>query len=583
MNVISFILTVIKPHKKYIAIPVLNAIIYAHAVVLIPHCIKNIVNSIQYPEASQHLSFYVILFIAVEATICISWRFADWANLNYEPALRNTISQTIFARLSRHAHRFFQNNFAGSLSAKLGDLVHTIPSMISTMIGGCFLNLITLSIAIVAMAYVSGWLALGLALWAGSFVTLSILTMKRFSYLANLSAQAGSSVMAAVVDAVTNMLSVRLFARSKHEASVIGIAQQTYLTASVRRRWFTLKLNAVQSISFWLYQSSCLLILIWLHAKKQITAGDFAFILTVNLGLVDQLWNLSERIRDFADHWGLASQALATFYQPLEVQDVPGAEALQAPHGAIQFDHVRFSYPGGESLFQNRSIHIPAGQKVGLVGYSGSGKSTFVNLILRLYDITSGRILIDGQDIALITQESLHQAIAVVPQEPTLLHRSIAENIMYGNPTASREEITAAAYKAAAHDFIMSFPEQYDAEVGEGGSMLSGGQRQRIALARALLKNAPILILDEATSQLDTITEKAIQSSLADWFTHHTDRSQTTLVIAHRLSTLLHMDRILVFDKGVIIQDGTHNELIAQEDSLYSMLWRTQVGGFIKE
>jgi len=582
MNVIPFILTVTKPYRNYIAIPILNAIIYAHAIVLIPHCIKNIVNTIQ-SDAPEAISGHVILFICAEAIVGLSWRLVDWASLNYEPALRNTISQTIFARLSLHAHRFFQNNFAGSLSAKLGDLVHTIPSMVSTLIGGCLLNLITLSIAIIALSCVSGWLALGLAVWAGSFLTLSIFTMKRFSYLANLSAQAGSGVMAAVVDAITNMLSVRLFARTAHEAAVIGTAQKKYLTASRRRRWFTLTLNTIQTVSFWIYQTSCLLILAWLHSHGKITAGDFAFILTVNLGLVDQLWNLSEKMRDFADHWGLASQALATFYQPLEVQDISDAQRLHAPHGSIQFDHVRFNYPGGESLFQNRSIHITAGQKVGLVGYSGSGKSTFVNLILRLYDITSGRILIDDQDIALVTQESLHQAIAVVPQEPTLLHRTIAENIAYGNPTASREEITAAAYKAAAHDFIMSFRDNYDTEVGEGGSKLSGGQRQRIALARALLKDAPILILDEATSQLDTITEKAIQSSLADWFTHHADHTQTTLVIAHRLSTLLHMDRILVFDRGVIIQDGTHNELIAQEDSLYAMLWRTQVGGFIKE
>jgi ATP-binding cassette subfamily B protein len=582
MNVISFILTVSKPYRKYIAVLISNAIIYAHGIVLIPHCIKSIVNAIQSPS-SENVWFFVYLFIIAEAIIGISWRLVDWASLNYEPALRNTISQTIFARLSLHAHRFFQNNFAGSLSAKIGDLVHTIPSMITTLIHGCLLNLITLTLAIIAMAHVSGWLALGLALWACSFILISLVTMRRFSYLANMSAQAGSGVMAAIVDAITNMLSVRLFAQAAHEASVIGVAQKKYLTASVRRRWFTFSLNATQGFSFWLYQASCLLILVWLHSQQKITPGDFAFILTVNLGLVDQLWNLSEKMRDFADHWGLASQALATFYEPLEVQDVPGAQRLNATQGAIQFDHVRFNYPGGESLFQNRSITIPAGQKVGLVGYSGSGKSTFVNLILRLYDITSGRILIDGQDIALVTQESLHQAIAVVPQEPTLLHRSIAENIAYGNPTASREEIMAAAYKAAAHDFITSFEAQYDTEVGEGGSKLSGGQRQRIALARALLKNAPILILDEATSQLDTITEKAIQSSLADWFTQHTNHAQTTLVIAHRLSTLLHMDRILVFERGVIIQDGTHNQLIAQEDSLYAMLWRTQVGGFIKE
>jgi ATP-binding cassette subfamily B protein len=245
--------------------------------------------------------------------------------------------------------------------------------------------------------------------------------------------------------------------------------------------------------------------------------------------------------------------------------------------GHIEFSKVKFQYHGAYSLFQNKSVTIDAGQKVGLVGYSGSGKSTFVNLILRFYDVVEGQILIDGQDISKVTQESLRRAIAMIPQDPSLFHRSLMDNIRYGRLTASDEEVIAASQKAHADDFINVLPEAYEVLVGERGVKLSGGQRQRIAIARAVLKNAPILILDEATSQLDSVTESRIQDSLWELM-----QDKTTLVIAHRLSTLLHMDRILVFDKGHIVEDGTHNELLNIR-GLYKTLWDAQVGGFLPD
>ncbi|WP_291398139.1 ATP-binding cassette domain-containing protein [Acinetobacter sp.] len=228
-----------------------------------------------------------------------------------------------------------------------------------------------------------------------------------------------------------------------------------------------------------------------------------------------------------------------------------------------------------QSLFFKINLSNTAGQKVGLVGYSGGGKSTFVNLILRLYDVTDGAILIDGQDIRDVTQDSLRENIAMIPQDPSLFHRSLMENIRYGRADSTDEEVIEAAKKAHAHEFISALPQGYDSLVGERGVKLSGGQRQRIAIARAILKNAPILILDEATSQLDSVTESLIQESLWELM-----QNKTTIVIAHRLSTLLHMDRILVFDKGKIVEDGTHSELLAKA-GLYKTLWDAQVGGFL--
>jgi ATP-binding cassette subfamily B protein len=286
---------------------------------------------------------------------------------------------------------------------------------------------------------------------------------------------------------------------------------------------------------------------------------------------------LTKDLSQFAKYTGRVGEALATFDQPVTIQNMPNAKELIVREGRIEFDQVRFKYKGAEPLFRDKSVEILPGQKVGLVGYSGSGKTTFINLILRLYDITSGRILIDGQDIKEVTQQSLHRAIATIPQETSLFARSVYANIQYGNINATPDAIENAAYKAHAHEFIEALPEGYKTVVGERGTKLSGGQRQRISIARAALKNAPILILDEATSALDTMTERLIQESLKDIM-----KDKTTLVVAHRLSTLLSMDRLLVFDKGHIIQDGTHDELIL-EPGLYQTLWNAQVDGSLPE
>ena len=271
------------------------------------------------------------------------------------------------------------------------------------------------------------------------------------------------------------------------------------------------------------------------------------------------------------------TEALSIIFSFKEIRDKEDARILNCTRGKIVFDRVKFHYKGTEPLFRDKSVEIAAGQKVGLVGYSGGGKTTFANLILRLYNVTGGAILIDGQDIREVTQDSLRENIAMIPQDTSLFHRSLTENIRYGRINATDDEVIEAAKKAHAHEFISRLPQGYDSLVGERGIKLSGGQRQRIAIARAILKNAPILILDEATSQLDSVTENLIQESLRELM-----QNKTAIVIAHRLSTLLYMDRILVFDKGRIVADGSHDELLAR-GRLYKNLWNAQVGGFLPD
>jgi ATP-binding cassette, subfamily B, bacterial len=317
--------------------------------------------------------------------------------------------------------------------------------------------------------------------------------------------------------------------------------------------------------------------LLLLRTEKLVSIGDFALILGMSLEVGWVTWYSIEQLYNLDKAVGKCKQSIFSLFTPIEITDKENAKPLLVSKGQIVFSDVMFHYKGTEPLFQNKSVTIEAGQKVGLVGYSGSGKTTFVNLILRLYDITYGHIFIDDQDIKEVTQDSLRSHIAMIPQDPSLFHRTLFENIRYGKIDASDNEVIEAAKKAHAHEFICELKEGYDSLVGERGIKLSGGQRQRIAIARAILKNAPILILDEATSQLDSVTENKIQDSLWQLM-----QNRTTIVIAHRLSTLLHMDRILVFDQGNIVQDGNHADLLNQE-GLYKTLWDAQVGGFLPD
>lgn len=317
--------------------------------------------------------------------------------------------------------------------------------------------------------------------------------------------------------------------------------------------------------------------LVNLYGKNLVTIGDFALIFGLSMQLGHMIWYTLDFVNQFNQAIGKCKQSLSALLIQPEIMDQSDAPDLHVKEGKITFDKIKFHYKGTEALFQNKSVMIEAGQKVGLVGYSGGGKTTFVSLILRLYDVTGGRILIDAQDIRDVTQESLRASIALIPQDPSLFHRSLMDNIRYGRPDATDEEVIEAAKRAHAHEFISQLPQGYASLVGERGVKLSGGQRQRIAIARAILKNAPILILDEATSQLDSVTESHIQESLWDLM-----QGKTTIVIAHRLSTLLHMDRILVFDHGKIVEDGPHAELLVKA-GLYKTLWDAQVGGFLPD
>lgn len=605
MRIVDFFFNVTKPYKKYI-LGCFSCIIVA---VLCsgsrPYFTKMLVDIIgSGGDLWQAGAFLIATYIIIP----LNWRAYDWCSLSYEPNLKNTIAKTLFSQVSKHNWSYFQNNFVGSISSKITDITSMIPTMLSTVIHAYFANFLSIIIAIIALSSINLWFGVGMFIWSSFIITISIITVSRFNNLSRNVAEKSSIIIAHIVDCLTNILNIKLFANIEKEIKNLEISQENYRKKSLIRRINLFKFYGIQGATFAIYQIFCFLLLVKLFSQERVSGGDFVMILMINSWIIDSIWQASEQMRTFSENWGSVEQGLSTLYTEISGQDIDHAKTLEVQKGEIIFDKVNFEYPGTPPLFNNKSLIIEAGKKIGLVGYSGSGKSTFVNLILRLYEVKKGKILIDGQDIQNVTADSLHKSISFIPQDPTLFHRSIRENIAYGNLNAGEKEIIEAAKAAGAHHFIEDLPNKYDSYVGERGVKLSGGQRQRISIARAFLKNAPILILDEATSQLDSITEEKIQESLKELMDSSIDShsslshpklvsgsremmkqvqhdsmiSKTTIVIAHRLSTLLNMDRILVFDNGKIIQDGTHKELIKQK-GLYKNMWEAQVCGFLPE
>jgi ATP-binding cassette subfamily B protein len=515
------------------------------------------------------------LFIGLSVGEVLFSRAGGRCQIILGPRQRQTVTRALYAYLQHHSHRYLSNDFAGALAHRISETSLGVTQTLWTVIFDFWPMAIVFGVAIGILGHAYTGLAALVGIWSAAFVAISFgLAMRARPYAVAASA-ARSETTGRVVDAVTNLTSTRLFARLGYEREYLD-AQLSKEWRAVRKsngyservRWFQYVAAAILKIAV-LYYS------LQLWARGAITVAEFVVACTTALLIINEARNLSRRFLEFFEYIGNVANGVHIIIKPHEIVDQPQAVAASIDRGRIEFERVTFGYAAEQPIFRNLSVTIPAGQRVGLVGFSGSGKSTFVSLILRLYDINGGRIRIDGTDIRAMTQDSLHRQLSLIPQDPNLFHRTLMENIRYGRLDATEEEVMEAARKAHAHDFVMQIKDKYDALVGERGVKLSGGQRQRIAIARVVVKNAPILILDEATSSLDSITEQAIQETLDEVM-----RGKTVIVVAHRLSTIAHLDRILVFDRGDIVEDGSHTELLARQGAYYR-LWSRQAGGFV--
>jgi ATP-binding cassette subfamily B protein len=518
-----------------------------------------------------------LLFAAFNLGIVLCSRASGTLLVILGPALRRRVRRDLFGYLQLHSQRYFLGNFAGSLANRIAEVSMSVAHTLWTVLFDFWPLAISFTVSLVLLAGVNRELTWVLGGWTVLYVGVSFALAVRCRRYAREYATARSVVSGKIVDSVSNIMNAKLFARRDFERAYL----ERHLDLEVERArdtfWFMEWIRWFQFLAAMALMLGIIGYAIKVWAAHQMTAGEFAMAASLALLLIEQARGLSRRFLDFFEYVGNINDGVGMIVRPHEVVDRPGAPVLAVSQGEIRFEHVDFAYAAGHAVFKDLNLVLRAGERVGLVGYSGSGKSTLVNLVLRLFEPQGGRIVIDGQDIQDVTQESLRAAIAMIPQEPMLFHRSLLENIRYGRLEASDAEVTEAAQRAHAHEFIAATEYGYASLVGERGVKLSGGQRQRIALARAILKHAPILLLDEATSSLDSVTERHIQDSF-----EYLMRGRTVVVIAHRLSTLAHLDRIVVFHGGRIVEDGCHAELLAHGGH-YAHMWAMQAGGFLPE
>jgi ATP-binding cassette subfamily B protein len=543
-----------------------------------PYYFKLVIDSLSSPVINQHELFknvyMVMLVILISMVVGRSSRFLYFI---FVSNMTRDLRDFSFQKIEQNSYTFFSNTFAGSLVTKSRRLINSFEKMLDSVL----YNFLTFFVALVGVLGVLFYESTKLGLIFLSFVAVNVLILlllvRRKMKYDLLSAEQDSKISGRLADTFGNILAVKFFSARNREIKSFGEYTEESARRDKKAWFFGGRIEIIQTFFTFLFQGLLLYFMVVFWLKGEVSTGTVVLVQMYMVIIGDLLWEFSSALTTFMRSVSDMQELIEIFEIVPDILDPKKPEKLAMNKGHIVFKNVTFKYQIGEPILSDFNLDIKVGERVGVVGHSGAGKSTLTKLLLRANDVTEGSITIDGQDVRNVTQDDLHSAISYIPQEPVLFHRPIKENINYGNPEASMEEIIEVSKKAHAHDFIDKLEQKYETLVGERGVKLSGGERQRVAIARAMLKDAPILVLDEATSSLDSISESYIQEAFTELM-----KGKTTIVIAHRLSTIQKMDRIIVLDAGKIVQEGTHQELL-QKGGLYKELWDHQTGGFLEE
>jgi ATP-binding cassette subfamily B protein len=565
MKLFKFIWQTCKQFKQIIYGMLFCTLLVAIDSNLRPYLIKLIINQANFSWPAYGILAFAYIFLQIGNVIVMATN--DWLGTKLHTNYRKMISYKYLDKLTSYPYSFFQETQSGVITAKITDAFNTIFVTIYLAIDKFIRFLLVVLVTLIILSTISYVFALAALIWVFIFLGVSHYFYRKYEPINREYAKCRPKIFGFFADYFSNILSVWNFASKKYERSNFSKIIDDWFNQATEAGKFLWKIYMAQGLILVSYMAFLVLYLGHLRNHGLITLGDYALVFMVNFKISDLLFDISMSSSGFVTNLGVIRSAVELLEKTSEMADKPDAKELKIKQASINFEQVNFNYTDSKTLFDKLSIEIKPLEKVGLIGYSGSGKTSFVSLILRLYEINGGQILIDGQNISDVTRDSLRKNIGIIPQDPMLFNRSLMENIRYGNLEASDEEVIKASQAAKAHDFIYKLNDGYDTLVGERG----------IAIARAILKAAPILILDEATSQLDSLTENDIQESLLPLM-----NKSTTLAVAHRLSTLIHMDRIIVFDDGKIVEDGAHAELLSKA-GLYKSMWEAQVGGFLPE
>jgi ATP-binding cassette, subfamily B, bacterial len=542
------------------------------------YCLKLFVDAVTAKESFSYkdIMLPVGLFLGIEFLAHLTWRIKDITEWHSEPFVKRSILLDSYDYVQNHSYKFFQHNFAGAITSKIKSILSGYEDFWVEIYNGLPLGILKIIVNLSALAFVNS--TLGLYVFAATAVYMAAVwsLSAEFQRLSFEESNSQHQVLGQIADKITNINAIIGHATKAYEKkSLDEQITNDLVPKQIRRSKYYFKLQVVSStLNFGMF---ALILFVTLHLKQKgaITLGDLAAVFNLSLTLSFDVWRTMMDAQDFTREVGDIWSAVSILEAKHEEKDCPDAKDLDTSDTKITFDNISFSHQEGKKLFDKLSLVIEKGEKVGLVGESGSGKSTLINLLLRYFGVHEGDIKIGNQSIYSVTQASLRKAVATIPQDVVLFHRSIMDNIRYGRMDASNEEVIEASRRAHIDEFINSLPMKYESSAGERGSKLSGGQKQRISIARVMLKDSPILILDEATSALDSKTERLIQDSLNYLFSRP---DKTVIAIAHRLSTLQHMDRIIVMDAGKIVAQGTHEELIQKGQGIYKELWTLQRG-----